>query len=801
MLPTQQSNAAAAAAPFQSASLYVGDLHNEVTESLLFELYNRVGPVASIRVCRDSVTRRSLGYAYVNFHNVQDAERALDTMNFTEIKGKPCRIMWSQRDPSLRKSGVGNVFVRNLAPSVDNKGLYDTFSVFGNILSCKVATDEQGFSKGYGYVHFETAEAAQDAIQKFNGTLIDDVEVHVGSFVKRQDRAGQNDWTNLYVKQFPTSWDEAKLKEIFSVYGNVTNVAIARDQDGKSKAFGYVNFSDHESAAKALAELANKTFPVGEVAGEEEKEKDENGSSAASPQTFELYVSRMQKKSERQREMKAKQDALNQERVSKYQGMNLYVKNISDSITDENFREAFAPFGTITSARIMRDSSDQKISKGFGFICYSSPEEATRAVTEMNGKVIGNKPLVVTLHQRKEHRRAHLAATYAPQNMGMRFPQGMGMGIPQGMGIAPPFMGMYLPQPGQPQGQPNFNQQRGGGPGPGLVGGPNPYPYGPMGGNSDGRGGAGGGGGGNAGSPRNMYPGGPQGVPGRPGFYPGNPQFFQQGPPQGQQQQSGLQQQQQPPQQQGQQQGMGGPNAGFKGRGPIPGSAGGYPGQQGLSPQGGQGGQRQGGPVLQQQQQQSRPSIPGPQPQQQQPGPGQVGGMGLVRPQVPQQGPVGVGGIRGNMYPGQPGPNPMQQQQLLQQQQQGRGVPQPNNLGVKFNNQARNQLPLQQQQQLPLGYGGPQQQLLQQQQPQPGKLDFSDASLASADPLTQKNMIGELLYPLIYQHQPEQAGKITGMLLEMDNGELLNLIESPDALQSKIEEALAVLRNHKPSDE
>ena len=116
------------------------------------------------------MSRSSLGYAYVNFHQVQDAERALDTMNFNEIKGRPSRIMWSQRDPSLRKSGVGNVFVKNLAPTVDNKGLFDTFSVFGNILSCKVATHtETGSSKGYGYVHYETAEAAQDAIQKFNG--------------------------------------------------------------------------------------------------------------------------------------------------------------------------------------------------------------------------------------------------------------------------------------------------------------------------------------------------------------------------------------------------------------------------------------------------------------------------------------------------------------------------------------------------------------------------------------------------------------------------------------------------------
>ena len=55
---------------------------------LLFDLFNTVGPVASIRVCRDAMLKRSLGYAYVNFHNQADAERALDTMNYTMIKGR-----------------------------------------------------------------------------------------------------------------------------------------------------------------------------------------------------------------------------------------------------------------------------------------------------------------------------------------------------------------------------------------------------------------------------------------------------------------------------------------------------------------------------------------------------------------------------------------------------------------------------------------------------------------------------------------------------------------------------------------
>ena len=84
------------------------------------------------------------------------------------------------------------------------------------------------------------------------------------------------------------------------------------------------------------------------------------------------------------------------------------MKNLEDVVDDERLRKEFAKFGNITSAKVMTDESAH--SKGFGFVCFSSPEEATKAVTEMNGRIIVGKPLYVALAQRKEERQAHLAA-------------------------------------------------------------------------------------------------------------------------------------------------------------------------------------------------------------------------------------------------------------------------------------------------------------------------------------------------------------------------------------------------------
>lgn len=619
------TTASSSAQPFQSASLYVGDIHPDVTEALLFEIFNAVGPVASIRVCRDAVTRRSLGYAYVNFHNVADAERALDTMNYTTIKNVPCRIMWSQRDPSLRKSGLGNIFVRNLDASIDNKALYDTFSLFGNILSCKVVHDGTGNSKGYGYVHYETQESADEAIEKINGMLIAGQEVFVGAFQKRQERPDDAKWTNCYVKNIPRHWDEDKLRTEFQPFGEITSCVIMKDKNAEggavaSRGFGFVNFEDSDAAVSATEALNGRVF----------KSEDESTD-------VELFVSKAQKKGERERELRQKFEALKMERITKYQGVNLYVKNIDDKVGEEMLREAFAPFGTITSVRVMNDEHGN--SKGFGFVCFASPDEATKAVTEMNGKLLNQKPIYVALAQRKEVRRAQLEAHHAQQRATMPAGRGMPMQPPM-FGAAP----MFYAQPNQMPPHPQAAGRQG-------------FVY-----------------------PQQMMRGVPRGAP--PASYGGRGGAYQ-----------------------------------------LP------PGAYGMPP--------------------------------------------------PMQRPP-----RGRR-PNNGGRGPMAQQQA-------------NNRNFKYTANARNHPqaagmppqshPMPMPQPMPMVPGGV--------PPPPVVEPLTSAVLANATEEQQKNMIGERLYPLIHQEQPALAGKITGMLLEMDNGELLVLLESPEALTAKIQEALQVLEAH-----
>ena len=103
----------------------------------------------------------------------------------------------------------------------------------------------------------------------------------------------------------------------------------------------------------------------------------------------------------------------------------------------------------------------------------------------------------------------------------------------------------------------------------------------------------------------------------------------------------------------------------------------------------------------------------------------------------------------------------------------------------KYNSQVRNpQFPV------PTGANVQSQQALHMQ----GQEPLTASMLAQAPPETQKQMLGDRIFPLIHSMFPDQSNKITGMLLEIDNSELLHMLEHQESLRSRAEEAVAVLQ-------
>merc|ERR1719174_534702 len=136
--------------------------------------------------------------------------------------------------------------------------------------------------------------------------------------MKATDRDTEpKDFTNLYVKNMPRSWDDAKIKEMFAEYGTVTSTLVQKDPKGRS--FAFVNYEEAESAKKAIEALEGKDFRTDEdkkadeeAEMEEEKKKEEekkdddkkeDEEKEKKEKDYGLFVGRAMSKSERARKL------------------------------------------------------------------------------------------------------------------------------------------------------------------------------------------------------------------------------------------------------------------------------------------------------------------------------------------------------------------------------------------------------------------------------------------------------------------------------------------------------------------
>jgi len=174
----------------QDATIYVGDIDQQVDEALLWELMLQAGPVVNVHVPKDKLTGVHSGYGFVEFHSEEDSDYALKVMNMIKLYGKPIRVNKASQDKKTLDVGA-NLFIGNLDPDVDEKLLYDTFSAFGVIIATpKMMRDpETGQSKGFGFIAYESFESSDAAINAMNGQFLSGRPISVTYALKKDSKA------------------------------------------------------------------------------------------------------------------------------------------------------------------------------------------------------------------------------------------------------------------------------------------------------------------------------------------------------------------------------------------------------------------------------------------------------------------------------------------------------------------------------------------------------------------------------------------------------------------------------------
>jgi polyadenylate-binding protein len=395
--------------------LFINGLDKSINENMLYQLFNDFA-VSYIKIAKDHVSRESFGYAFIGFKNNTKAEEALHKLNYSKLANKTLYISWYNREPgNLRTKIQNNIFVKKIPKDVTSKEFAEYFSKFGNIISAKLAEDEDGESMGYGFVLYDTEEGAKKAIKECNGQQWKDKKLFVAQFQQNRPKQPPK-YNNIYVRNIPKTWTDKEIKEYFSKYGEIGSMIVKEPDANRlnkdlpeekkknilSHKYAFVCFKSLDGPAKlAVArvpylKIADDEYnkKIDEIAkkakengvdendmykcacyildlNEEEKTKkkedleklikdfktqinENDGVYMIKSKEGRLDCCQALKKAEREKKLKQLYEKIKKKIKEKYKFCNLYVKNLPKDYTDEKLKELFSPFGEIRSAKVVK---------------------------------------------------------------------------------------------------------------------------------------------------------------------------------------------------------------------------------------------------------------------------------------------------------------------------------------------------------------------------------------------------------------------------------------------------------------
>ena len=272
------------------ANIFVKGISPNANPRELYELFAKYGEIISCKICEDE-DGNLLGYGYINYYNLESAEKAIAELNKTKFKDSELGVEHFQKKNERLQVPQENcsIYIKNIPSKYSkNEKIKEIFAKFGKIVFSKLFQDSN--DRPYAIVVFAEAQSANKAKEEMNDKKLDEkdeIGLYVDLLQKKSERKRmlitiigdinnklnqEFKNCNLHIKNLPYNLTEEKLKEIFSKCGEVKSVKIdkyilqTKKQDQfveseESKGFGYVCFTTEEAAKKAKEEFDGKNLP------------------------------------------------------------------------------------------------------------------------------------------------------------------------------------------------------------------------------------------------------------------------------------------------------------------------------------------------------------------------------------------------------------------------------------------------------------------------------------------------------------------------------------------------------------
>jgi RNA recognition motif-containing protein len=228
-----------------SKVIFVGNISWSMTEDSLAEAFSKFGVIASCRIIT-SREGRSKGYGYVEFETPESAQKALE-LNQTELLGREIKVDLSTPKDKKLVASSNTLLLASLSFELSREDVFNLVKEFGEVSSLiYLMNHSTGKPKGVAYVTFKTLESSQAAFEELNGKVVNDRSMKVSSHSTKI----------IFLGNLPFEAKEEDIKELF---GDCT-VRLPSYEDGRSKGFGYVEFSSDQDGVEAFERLDGQEF-------------------------------------------------------------------------------------------------------------------------------------------------------------------------------------------------------------------------------------------------------------------------------------------------------------------------------------------------------------------------------------------------------------------------------------------------------------------------------------------------------------------------------------------------------------